>query len=476
MSVAPLRFTDQGGIDKLMLIEVPDALLGALTTGDVLYLRGQENEDAMVCTSDTSFILRQTETSHTCFLVPHLQPQPADAAAAAGTAAAPTETVSSTDGYPANHIAGLVTCHYDLLPAPARTGALRALFRGGPLTRQHDAQLAALADAVLAARATAAPDAPLGVTDSDIDSLLGFPDSLAASQAAKRPRLAATDSSSSSASAAATVALSLTASVAAVSSGGLPALTGRTLRDLGHLVQASDSALRAAVAAVPLLRVGRAFCAVARDLTSDIVDGVLNVIGSLALDPARVSTETLLAELRADGVCSLFTAAHTLYALADWPATDALNAEPQPLTLQTPAHVDAVDAVAASAAAATADAEAARQQQRYEQRLSHWRSVQAEPTPLGSAAAALARHSHADGDAPLPAGIVPGTAAADATAFAPSLRLPRRLALSTTKLARHRAETVLRSQKQVPAKQFLAYVSPFLSLRSYLWSKVYFLT
>ena len=448
MSVAPLRFTDHGGIDSLLLLEVPESLLTDLKAGQVLYVRGQPDHDAVVCTASSSYLLRQTETSNTCLLVPEVKTTTAEAAAAASAALASGAATAPADR--SNAIAGIVTCHYDLVPIPPRTAPLRTLFSPlAPFTAAHDKVLQRLESRKLAAKGRTGATGP---TTQDIDEMLGFSAdnddndnahaSLASSSSSKRSRHASSSSSSSSARS---------------SASSLPVIAGRTLRDLRHLVQASEADLRAAMSVLPLLRVGGAFCRPSAALVAEVALNVTLIVGHRGLDLARINPESVISELRSDGVCSMFTAAHVLYQFRDAAATDALNAKP----VLPPTVTPAADSATGVDAAATA-AEAERARATAEAALAVWETVQRESLQYLDLIPLLAQASaeHGDGGAELE----------NDAPFAPSLRLPRRIALCPVKLARHRAAQILAAKEgqQMPAAEFMRYGTTNYNILSYI--------
>ncbi len=486
MSIAPLRFVDHGGIDTLKLVEVPEALLTSLKAGGVLTLLGQPDDDVVLCSDTTTYQLRETENSNTCFLVPQLSPlpppptsSPTDPPAATSSSSSDTPDITSlaSADLPKNAIVGIVTRHYDLVAMTPRTSSLKSLFTGGHFTAAHDALLFAAAGRILGAEA--AKVARVRVTTADIDALLG---SVSAAPAA------------ASATSAAATNPGPVAKRARSSTGGsppaLPRLVARSNSDLAHLIQASSAELSTAIAAAPLLRLGRYYVLLAPAFFAVVADAALMVLGSEGFGIERIPTEKLIVEMVGDGVCSPFAAAHVIYSLLDHEATKALSLPPPapvaPSGGAATSEESKGDTAAAAAAAAAASASAsgttattavaseadaaayAAAVAAHKTRLAAWEAEQAEPAVLlealprlalpASLTASASSSSSSSSSSPSSSGAGAGVWAGGEepnAPFAPSLRLPRRVALCRKTVARFRAKAMLTAKPQYPANEFL---------------------
>ncbi|XP_065905943.1 sister chromatid cohesion protein DCC1-like isoform X2 [Dysidea avara] len=70
--VQVLKFSDQLNSDDVKLFELPPKILSTLEAGDTVVLRGDRDDNAVLCTTDTTFELKLAETSNTMLLAPAL--------------------------------------------------------------------------------------------------------------------------------------------------------------------------------------------------------------------------------------------------------------------------------------------------------------------------------------------------------------------------------------------------------------------
>ena len=67
-----LSFTDQLMGDDIKLLEVSKDLANSISTGDILTIRGDETENAVICSRDKTYDIKEAETSNSLLLVPSI--------------------------------------------------------------------------------------------------------------------------------------------------------------------------------------------------------------------------------------------------------------------------------------------------------------------------------------------------------------------------------------------------------------------
>ena len=58
--------------DDIKLLEVSKDLANSLSSGDILTIRGQESENAVICSKDKTYDIKEAETSNSLLLVPEI--------------------------------------------------------------------------------------------------------------------------------------------------------------------------------------------------------------------------------------------------------------------------------------------------------------------------------------------------------------------------------------------------------------------
>ena len=58
--------------DDIKLLEVSKDLANSLSNGDILTIRGQESENAVICSKDKTYDIKEAETSNSLLLVPEI--------------------------------------------------------------------------------------------------------------------------------------------------------------------------------------------------------------------------------------------------------------------------------------------------------------------------------------------------------------------------------------------------------------------
>ena len=58
--------------DDIKLLEVSKDLANSLCSGDILTIRGQESENAVICSKDKTYDIKEAETSNSLLLVPEI--------------------------------------------------------------------------------------------------------------------------------------------------------------------------------------------------------------------------------------------------------------------------------------------------------------------------------------------------------------------------------------------------------------------
>ena len=58
--------------DDIKLLEVSKDLANSLSCGDILTIRGQESENAVICSKDKTYDIKEAETSNSLLLVPEI--------------------------------------------------------------------------------------------------------------------------------------------------------------------------------------------------------------------------------------------------------------------------------------------------------------------------------------------------------------------------------------------------------------------
>ena len=58
--------------DDIKLLEVSKDLANSLSSGDILTIRGQESENAVICSKDKTYDIKEAETSNSLLLVPQI--------------------------------------------------------------------------------------------------------------------------------------------------------------------------------------------------------------------------------------------------------------------------------------------------------------------------------------------------------------------------------------------------------------------
>ena len=58
--------------DDIKLLEVSKDLANSLCRGDILTIRGQESENAVICSKDKTYDIKEAETSNSLLLVPEI--------------------------------------------------------------------------------------------------------------------------------------------------------------------------------------------------------------------------------------------------------------------------------------------------------------------------------------------------------------------------------------------------------------------
>ena len=58
--------------DDIKLLEVSKDLANSISAGDILTIRGQESENAVICSKDKTYDIKEAETSNSLLLVPEI--------------------------------------------------------------------------------------------------------------------------------------------------------------------------------------------------------------------------------------------------------------------------------------------------------------------------------------------------------------------------------------------------------------------
>ena len=67
-----LSFTEQLMGDDIKLLEVSKDLVNSISAGDILTIRGDETENAVMCSRDKTYDIKEAETSNSLLLVPSI--------------------------------------------------------------------------------------------------------------------------------------------------------------------------------------------------------------------------------------------------------------------------------------------------------------------------------------------------------------------------------------------------------------------
>jgi len=67
-----VSFTDELMGDDIKLLEVSKDIANSLTSGDILTIRGHEDENAVICSRDKTYDIKEAETSNSLMLVPQI--------------------------------------------------------------------------------------------------------------------------------------------------------------------------------------------------------------------------------------------------------------------------------------------------------------------------------------------------------------------------------------------------------------------
>ena len=65
-----IYFTETYGKRDVRLFEVPDSILNSILKGENLNIIGEDNDNAVLCTMESTFSIKKVETSNFVFLVP----------------------------------------------------------------------------------------------------------------------------------------------------------------------------------------------------------------------------------------------------------------------------------------------------------------------------------------------------------------------------------------------------------------------
>lgn len=131
-----LKFADDLQTDEYFLFEVSEAVLKqVLAQKDTVQLRGRPDDPCVLVTDESTYSVRQVESTNTMMLIP---PLPADTMKSSGKRPRPDE--KTEEAGVVRVIQGMVTCHYELTLLNPSLNPLRDLLNAVPYNGEEDEQ------------------------------------------------------------------------------------------------------------------------------------------------------------------------------------------------------------------------------------------------------------------------------------------------------------------------------------------------